>query len=117
MLNPVWHDVWKQEKSSSLEPLRGNFYKTGQGVKIAQWTISSATTFLEKCRKVVREIWFEKSCSLKVIDQKKKVGLYYKSTFFQVREKWLARKKIWVCRTTFLEPLFYTFLEKWLQIK
>ena len=35
--NPVWHDVGKQEKCSSLEPPRGNFYKTqwaGQGVKI-----------------------------------------------------------------------------------
>ena len=27
------------------------------------------------------------------------------------------KKKIRVCRTTFVEPLFYTFLEKWLQIK
>ena len=27
------------------------------------------------------------------------------------------KKKIRVWRTTFLEPLFYTFLEKWLQIK
>ena len=60
-----------------------------------------------------------------------KVGLYYKSTFFQVGEKWfcklgfffwllekwLTRKKIRVWRTTFLEPLSYTFLEKWLQIR
>ena len=27
------------------------------------------------------------------------------------------KKKIWVCRTTFLELLFYTFLEYWLQNK
>ena len=27
------------------------------------------------------------------------------------------QKIIWVCWTTFLEPLFYTFLEKWLQNK
>ena len=33
----------------------------------------------------------------------KKVVLYYKSTFFQVGEKWLTRKKE--------EPLFYTFPE------
>ena len=26
--NPVWHDVRKQEKCSSLESLRDNFYKT-----------------------------------------------------------------------------------------
>ena len=36
-----------------------------------QWTIYSATAFLERCRKVVREIWFEKSGSRKVVDQKK----------------------------------------------
>jgi hypothetical protein len=48
-----------------------------------------------------------------VVDQKKKVVLYNKSTFFQVGEKWLTRKK----KSEFEEPLFYTFLEKWLQIK
>ena len=51
--------------------------------------------------------------------------------FFQVGEKWFCKLgfffwfeksgwpeiKIRVWRTTFLEPLFYTFLEKWLQIK
>ena len=42
----------------------------------AQWTIYSATTFLESCRKVVREKWFEKSGSRNL-----------------VREKWLTRKK------------------------
>ena len=40
------------------------------------WTIYSATTFLESCRKVVREKWFEKSGSRNL-----------------VREKWLTRKK------------------------
>ena len=40
------------------------------------WTIYSETSFLEKCRKVVREIWFEKSGSRNL-----------------VREKWLTRKK------------------------
>jgi hypothetical protein len=80
-------------------------------------------------RNQVREIWIEKSGSRKMVLQtfffwfeksgwpEKKVGLYCKSTFFQVGEKWLTRKKIRVWRTTFLEPLFYTFLEKWLQIK
>ena len=95
------------------------------------------------------EKWFEKSGSRNLVREKwfwklgfffwfeksgwpeKKVGLYYKSTFFQVGEKWFCKlgfffwfeksgwpeKKIRVCRTTFLEPLFYTFLEKWLQIK
>ena len=27
-LNSVWHDVGKQEKGSSLEPPRDNFFKT-----------------------------------------------------------------------------------------
>ena len=53
---------------------------------IRHWTIYSATSFLEKCIKVVREIWFEKSGSRnlvqeiwfekygsrKVVDQKKR---------------------------------------------
>ena len=65
---------------------------------------------------MVREIWFEKSGSRNLVREKwltrKKVILYHKSTFFQVGEKWLTRKK-----SEFAEPLFYTFLEKWLQIK
>ena len=40
------------------------------------WTIYSAITFLERCRKVVREIWFEKSGSKNL-----------------VQEKWLTREK------------------------
>ena len=58
---------------------------------IRHWTIYSATSFLEKCIKVVREIWFEKSGSRKVVDQK--VVLYHKSKLFLVREKWFTRKK------------------------
>ena len=61
------------------------------------WTIYSATSFLEKCRKVVREIWFEKSGWLE-----KKVVLYHKSKYFLVGEKWLTRKK----KSEFEEPLF-----------
>ena len=37
--------------------------------------------------------------------------------FFWFEKSGWPEKKIQVCRTTFLEPLFYTFLEKWLQIK
>ena len=99
----------------------------------------SAPSIFAVLRDLVQEIWFENSASansdffsgLKKWLSRKKVVLVYKSTFFQVggkwffklgffflvREKWLTRKKIQVCRTTFLEPLFYTFLEKWLQIK
>ena len=65
-----------------------------EGLKITrEGTIYSATSFLGKCRKVVREIWFEKSSSRKMVDLKKKVILYHKSKKILVREKWLTRKK------------------------
>ena len=38
-LNPHWHELWKQEKCSSLAPPRGIFYKTQwawQGVKLTR---------------------------------------------------------------------------------
>ena len=68
--------------------------------RISQRTIYSATTFLEKCRKVVLEKWF---C---------KLGFFFWSTTFL--EPDFTNQ---ISRTTFLKPLFYTFLEKWLQIK
>ena len=72
-------------------------------------------------RNMVREIWFEKSGSAnsdffsgsrKVVDQKNR-WVYT----INPREIWFEKsgwpeKKIWVWRTTFLEPFFYTFLEK-----
>ena len=66
---------------------------------------------------MVREIWFEKSGSRKVVDQKK--GWFYSINppFLWFEKSGWPEKKIRVCRTTFLEPLFYTFLEKWLQNK
>ena len=70
--------------------------------QILDWSLDLLFCNLEFCslrfevwksgsRNLVREIWFEKS-------------------------GW-PEKKIRVWRTTFLEPLFYTFLEEWLQIK
>ena len=46
-----------------------------------------------------------------MVDQKKRWFYTINPHFFQVGEKWLTRKKIRVWRTTFLEPLFYTFPE------
>ena len=64
---------------------------------LTDWTTYSATTFLESCRKVVQEKWFEESGSRNLVQEKwltiKKVVLYHKSTSFQVGEKWLTRKK------------------------
>ena len=61
---------------------------------------------------MVREIWFEK-----VIDQKKRWFYTINQPFFWFEKSGWPQKKIRVCRTTFLETLFYTFLEKWLQNK
>ena len=39
LVNPDWHELWKQEKCSSLEPLSGIFYKNQwawQGVNLTQ---------------------------------------------------------------------------------
>ena len=66
----------------------------------SQWTIYSATTFLEKCRKVVLEKRFYK------------LRFFFWSTTFL--EPDFSNQ---ISRTTFLEPLFYNFLEKWLQNK
>ena len=71
-----------------------------------QWTIYSATIFLEKCRKVVQEKQFEKSGSRKVVDQKKRwfytINPHFfwleksgsaNSDYFLVGKKWLTRKE------------------------
>ena len=67
----------------------------------ALWTIYSATTFLEKCRKVVLEKWF---C---------KLGFFFWSTtFLQPEKRWIYGIKPpfflvnHFSRTRFLEPLF-----------
>ena len=70
-------------------------------------------------RNLVHEIWLEKngssnleffSGSRKVVDQKKGGFIIYIHVFLRLKKSASAR-------TTFLEPLFYTFREKWLQIK
>jgi len=51
-----------------------------------QWTIYSATIFLEKCRKVVLEKWFHKLSFFFLVNHfsraRKKVDLWYKTIFF-----------------------------------
>ena len=49
-------------------------------------TIYSAITFLESCRKVVGEIWFEKSGSIKVVDQKKRWFYTINPHFFRLEK-------------------------------
>ena len=60
---------------------------------------------------MVREIWFEKSGSRKVVDQKKRWFYTINPHFFRLEKSGWPEKKIRVWRTTFLEPLFYTFPE------
>ena len=83
---------------------------------ISQRTIYSATSFLEKCRKVVwksglrnlvQEIWFEKSGW-----PEKNVVIYHKSKFFLVREKWLTRKKNPSLKNHFSRTTFLHFSRK-----
>ena len=66
---------------------------------------------------MVWEIWFKKSGSRKVADQKKRWIYTINSREISFKKSKRKKKKILVWRTTFLEPLFYTFLEKWLQNK
>ena len=66
---------------------------------------------------MVREIWFEKSGLRKVVDQKKRWFYTIIPHFFWFEKSGWPEKKIRLCRTTFVEPLFYTCLEKWLQNK
>ena len=87
-----------------------------------QRTIYSATTFLESSRKVVQEKWFEKSGSRNLVREKwltrKKGGFILKTNqLFSGSRKVVDQKKNRFCRTTFLAPLFYTFLQTWLQNK
>ena len=62
-------------------------------------------------RNVVWEKLFKKSGSRKVVDQKKRWFCNINSHFFRLEKSGWPEKKIRVWRTTFLEPLFYTFPE------
>ena len=86
-------------------------------------------------KNLVREIWFEKSGSRNLVEKRVSAN----SDFFSGSRKVVDQKNRWVytikppffwsttflepdfsnqiSRTTFLEPLFYTFLETWLQNK
>ena len=72
-------------------------------------------------RNLVREIWFEKSGSRNLVREiwfeksgwpEKKMILYHKSNFFQVREKWLTRKKNQSLQNHFSRTTFLHFSRK-----
>ena len=52
-----------------------------------------------------------------MVDQKKRWFYTINPHFFRLEKSGWPEKKIRVCRTTFLKPLFYTFLDMWLQNK
>ena len=54
------------------------------------------------------EIWFEKSVSRNMV--RKRWFYTVNPPFFWFEKSGWPEKKDWVCRTTFLKPLFYTFL-------
>ena len=86
-------------------------------------------------RNLVQEIWFEKSgstnsdffsCSRKVVDQKKGGFILQIHLFFRLEKSgsansdfffWFEKSGWPEKKIKFVEPLFYNFLEKWLQIK
>ena len=113
--------TWTFKQPFNLQPL---FQKS-----VEKWFQKSGS------RNLVREIWFEKSGSensdffsgwRKVVDQKKRWVYTINPSFFRLEKsgsanwdffsgsrKVVDQKK----KSEFAEPLFYTFLEKWLQIK
>ena len=87
LVNPNWHELWKQEKCSSLAPPRGIFYKI-------QWACQFLPQFFDK--NSADKIWFKKDKEWKVpslmpirvngamlhnLDREKKLALHYQSTY------------------------------------
>ena len=62
-LNPNWHELWKQEKCSSLEPPMGIFCKTWQGVELTRlmsiFTSKKVWKFLIKIQ--LPKIWSKRT--------------------------------------------------------
>ena len=73
------HPYTSSQRARLLECISSNLL-------LSQWTIYSATTFLEKCRKVVLEKWFCKLGFFFLVNHfsrtRKNVDLWYKTTFF-----------------------------------
>ena len=84
---------------------------------MSQSPFYSAPSIFAVLKNLVGKIWFEKSGSRKVVFQKKGGFILWIYLFLWFEKSGWPEKNIWFCRTTFLEPLFYTFLEKWLQNK
>ena len=79
---------------------------------IRHWTIYSATTFLEKCRKVVLEKWFCKLGFYFLVNHfsltRFLVDLWYKTTFVSDQPLFLNH----ISRTIFLEQYFSDQISK-----
>ena len=79
---------------------------------MVQSAIYSATTFLEKCRKVVLEKWFFKLGFFFLVNHfswtRKNVDLWYKTTFFSVQPLFSNQ----ISQTRFLKPYFSNQISK-----
>ena len=81
------------------------------------WTFYSATSILKKCRKVVLEKWFFKLGFFFLVNTFLKPG---KMLIYGIKPSFFSGQPLFsnqISWTRFLEPLFHTFLEKWLQNK
>ena len=77
--------------------------------EIRQLLFYSAPSIFAVFRNLVRKIWFKKSDSREVVLQTRIFFWFKKSRWPEKRWVYIKNIKIRVCRTTFLEPLFYTF--------
>ena len=69
LLNPHWHELWKQEKCSSLAPHRGIFLKTQwawQGVKLTRLMSIFTSVWEIFDRNSADKIWSKKDKEIKV---------------------------------------------------
>ena len=89
------HD-WLDDPLSHMRCLKENPMSASRNCSHStqcQRTIYSATYFREKCRKGVREIWFEKYGSRKMVDQKKRWFYTINPHFFRFKESGWPEKK------------------------
>ena len=100
--------------TSSVERFSKIFDKKAETLKlnITLWTIYSAPTFLEKCKKVVLEKWFCKLRFFFLVNHFSQtrflVDLWYKTTFFSGQSLFLNQ----ISPTRFLTPDFSTQISR-----
>ena len=98
--------VWPSPGTSLSMNNDTNWLRSNLRVNI-HWTIYSATSFQEKCKKVVLEKWFFKLGIFFLVNHfsrtRKNVNLWYKTTFFS-GQPLFSNQISW---TRFFEPDFW----------